>query len=107
MSCLANTMRLVLSSSPDLIVRFWAATCCVKFCSPAIAMAGALPGAATCNCAGTTLIATGGGFGNVVVVLVDVVALDDVAENEAVLAADDARDTVPVVIASGWLPAGK
>ena len=90
-----------------MIVRFWAAACCVKFCSPAIAMEDTLPGVATCNCAGIALNATGGGFGNVVTALVDVVALDDVAENEAVLAADGARDTDPVVIANGWLPAGK
>ena len=70
-------------------------------------MADTLPGAATCNCAGITLIATGDGFGNIVIVLEDVAALDDVAENEAVLAADGVRDTDPVVIANGWLPAGK
>ena len=107
MSCLANTMRFVLTSSPGLIVRFWAAACCVKFCSPAIAMAGTLTGAVICNCAGTTLKATGGDFGNVVVVLLEVAALDEAAENDAVLAADGARCTDPVVIANGWLPAGK
>ena len=51
---------------------------------------------------------TGGGFGSVVLVLDEVAALDDVAEIEAVHAADDgARGTVPVVIAKGWLPAAK
>ncbi len=53
------------------------------------------------------LIATDGSFGNVVVVRDDVVALDEAVENEAVLAADGPRDTDPVVIANGWLPAGK
>ena len=59
------------------------------------------------------LNATGGGFGNVVVVLDEVAALDEAVENEAVeavaavFAADGARDTDPVVIANGWLPAGK
>ncbi len=107
MSCLANTIRSVLCSSPVLIVRFWAAACCVKFCSPAIAMAGAFPEAATDNSAGTMLIATGGDFGNIVVVLGEVTALDETVENDAVLAADGARDPDPVVIAKGWLPAGK
>ena len=73
-------------------------------------MAGTLPGAATCNCAGITLIATGGDFGNVdaeldvAAVLDENDAVDDVA---AVLAAEGARCTDPVVIANGWLPAGK
>ncbi len=56
------------------------------------------------------LSATGAGFGNEVVVP-DLVAVLD--ENEAfeevpaVPAADGARDTAPLVIAKGWLPAGK
>ncbi len=70
-------------------------------------MADTLLEAATCNCAGTTLIRTGGDFGNVVVVLEDVAALDEAAENDAVLAACGACCTDLVVIANGGLPAGK
>ncbi len=53
------------------------------------------------------LIATGGGFENGDVVLDEVAALDEAVENDAVLAAEGGRGTDPVVIANGWLPAGK
>jgi len=56
------------------------------------------------------LIATGGDFGNEVVVLADVAILDEndaLEEVVAVPAAEGARDTAPLVIAKGWLPAGK
>ncbi len=56
------------------------------------------------------LIATGDDFGNEVLVLDDLAVLDEndaVEEVAAVPAAEVARDTAPLVIAKGWLPAGK
>ena len=58
------------------------------------------------------LSATGSCFGSVVAVLEYVAALDEAVENEAfeevaAVLAFDARCNAPVVIAKGWLPAGK